>query len=343
VDSSVVAAIAMRLVNEGKIDLKKKGMTEVHSFCIGLENSPDLKQSRKVADFIGTVHHEFVYTVEDGIDNIPHAIYQMETFNPTTIRAGTPMMMMARRIKSLGIKSVLTGEGADEIFGGYLYFHKAPNDVELHKETVRKVRDLFKYDLLRANKSALAYGLEIRPPFLHKKFIEYSMAIDPKFKHPKNNDMKIEKYILRQAFHDDMKPFLPSEILWRQKEQFSDGVGYGWIDGIKRYADEMVSEEDYKRREEIYPLNTPTSKEMFLFRRYFQSFYPTDDCIKTVPFSPSIACSTQAALEWDEAFKRMADESGRAVFGVHLDSYDNQKGVKSAPKSEEVEEDEIKV
>jgi len=202
VDSSLIASITMKLVKEGKVDLKAKGMTEVHSFCIGLKDSPDLKQSRIVADFIGTNHHEFIYTVEEGIDEIPHAIYHMETYNNTTIRAGTPMMLLARKIKALGIKLVLTGEGADEIFGGYLYFHKAPNEVEFHKETIRKVRDLYKYDLLRANKSTLAYGLEVRPPFLHTHFLEFSMSFDPKFKHPKNNEYKIEKYCLRKAFDD---------------------------------------------------------------------------------------------------------------------------------------------
>jgi len=326
VDSSLIASVTMKLVKEGKIDLKKKGMTEVHSFCIGLKESPDLKQSRIVADFIGTVHHELVYTVEEGIDHIPHAIYHMETFNPTTIRAGTPMMLMARKIKALGIKMVLTGEGADEIFGGYLYFHKAPNEVEFHKETIRKVRDLYKYDLLRANKSALAYGLEVRPPFLHKKFIEYAMSLNPKSKHPKYNETKIEKYILRKAFDNDKEPYLPIEILWRQKEQFSDGVGYGWIDGIKKYAEIMVTEEDYKLREELYPVNTPTTKEMFLFRRFFQEYFRTEDCVKTVPFNKSIACSTQSALEWDESFKKLADESGRAILGIHQNSYEIPNG-----------------
>jgi asparagine synthase (glutamine-hydrolysing) len=219
-------------VKEGKIDLSQRGMAKIHSFCIGLQGSPDLSAAEKVASFLGTEHHSFEYTVDEGIDAIPEVIYHIESYNNTTVRASTPMYLLARKIKSLGIKYCLTGEGADEIFGGYLYFHKAPNPEELHKETVRKVKDLYKFDLLRANKSCLAWGLEVRPPFLQKKFIEYAMSLDPKYKYPKNNPYRIEKYILRKAFDCEQNPYLPSEILWRQKEQFSDGVGYKWRDGI---------------------------------------------------------------------------------------------------------------
>lgn len=234
VDSSLIASIAMRIVQQKEVDIGRLGMTEVHSFCIGLEDSPDLIKSRQVAKAIGTVHHEFVYTVEEGLDALPEVVYHLETFNPTTIRAGTPMYLMTRKIKALGIKMLLTGEGADEIFGGYLYFHKAPNPAEFHKETVRKVRDLHKYDLLRANKACLSFGVECRPPFLHKAFIEYAMSLDPAEKMPRNNSKNIEKYILRKAFDvkDKETPYLPDEVLWRQKEQFSDGVGYKWLDSI---------------------------------------------------------------------------------------------------------------
>ena len=233
VDSSIIASIAMRLVKQHQVDIKRLGMKEVHSFCIGLEDSPDLEKSRQVAKAIGTTHHEFVFTVQEGLDALPQVVHHLETFNPTTLRAGTPMYLMARKIKALGIKMVLTGEGADEILGGYLYFHKAPNAVEFHKETVRKVNDLYKYDLLRANKSGLAFGLEVRPPFLHKPFLEYSMAINPEAKMPSNCPRNIEKYILRKSFDDPKDPYLPDEVLWRQKEQFSDGVGYKWLESIR--------------------------------------------------------------------------------------------------------------
>jgi asparagine synthase (glutamine-hydrolysing) len=317
VDSSLIAAITMKLVHEGKVDISSKGMKEVHSFCVGLQDSPDLIAARKVADAIGTVHHEFIYTVEEGIDSMPEAVYHLETFNPTTLRAGTPMYLMARKIKALGIKMVLTGEGADEIFGGYLYFHKAPNEIELHKETVRKVQDLYKYDLLRANKAMLAFGVEVRPPFLHRPFLEYAMSIDPKDKHPKYNPMHIEKYILRKAFDTPNDSYIPSEVLWRQKEQFSDGVGYRWMEGIQAYVNAIISDEEYAEREKTFPVNTPTSKEMYWHRQTFENAFPGVSFVKTVPFAKSIACSTEAALEWDESFKNNTDESGRAVLGVH--------------------------
>lgn len=317
VDSSLIASITMKLVHEGKVDLQSKGMKEVHSFCVGLQDSPDLIAARKVAEQIGTVHHEFIYTVEEGIDSMPEAVYHLETFNPTTLRAGTPMYLMARKIKALGIKMVLTGEGADEIFGGYLYFHKAPNEIELHKETVRKVQDLYKYDLLRANKAMLAFGVEVRPPFLHRPFLEYAMSIDPKDKHPKYNPMHIEKYILRKAFDTPNDSFIPSDVLWRQKEQFSDGVGYRWMEGIQAYVNAIISDEEYAEREKTFPVNTPTSKEMYWHRQTFENAFPGVSFAKTVPFAKSIACSTEAALEWDESFKQNTDESGRAVLGIH--------------------------
>jgi asparagine synthase (glutamine-hydrolysing) len=317
VDSSLIAAITMKLVKEGQVDLKSKGMKEVHSFCVGLQDSPDLLAARKVAEAIGTTHHEFIYTVQEGIDTMPEVVYHLETFNPTTLRAGTPMYLMARKIKALGIKMVLTGEGADEIFGGYLYFHKAPNEVEFHKETVRKVQDLYRYDLLRANKSMLAFGVEVRPPFLHRPFIEYAMSIDPRDKHPKNNSLQIEKYILRKAFDLPNEQYIPSDVLWRQKEQFSDGVGYRWMEGIQAYVNDIISDEDFANREKKFPINPPTSKEMYWHRQTFENCFPGDSYIKTVPFAKSIACSTEAALEWDESFKKNTDESGRAVLGVH--------------------------
>jgi len=317
VDSSLIAAITMRLIREGEIDIKSKGMKEVHSFCVGLQDSPDLIAARKVAEAVGTTHHEFVYTVEEGIDTMPEVVYHLETYNPTTLRAGTPMYLMARKIKALGVKMVLTGEGADEIFGGYLYFHKAPNEVEFHKETVRKVQDLYRYDLLRANKSMLAFGIECRPPFLHRPFVEYAMSIDPKDKHPKNNNLHIEKYILRKAFDDEKNPYIPSDVLWRQKEQFSDGVGYRWMEGIQAYVNEIISDEEYAQKEKTFPLNTPTSKEMYWHRQTFENAFLSQEIVKTVPFAKSIACSTEAALEWDESFKKNTDESGRAVLGVH--------------------------
>jgi asparagine synthase (glutamine-hydrolysing) len=317
VDSSLIAAVTMRLVREGKVDIGSKGMKEVHSFCIGLHDSPDLIAARKVAEYIGTTHHEFVYTVEEGIDAMPEVVYHLETFNPTTLRAGTPMYLMARKIKALGIKMVLTGEGADEIFGGYLYFHKAPNEIEFHKETVRKVQDLYRYDLLRANKAMLSFGVEVRPPFLHRPFVEYAMSIDPKDKHPKNNSLHIEKYILRKAFDDEKNPYIPSDVLWRQKEQFSDGVGYRWMEGIQAYVNDLISDEEYEMKDKTFPVNTPTSKEMYWHRDTFEKAFPGKQCVLTVPFNKSIACSTEAALEWDESFKNNTDESGRAVLSVH--------------------------
>ncbi|KAL4511626.1 hypothetical protein ABPG72_012471 [Tetrahymena utriculariae] len=320
VDSSIVAAITVRLVKEGKIDIKKRGMDKVHSFCIGLKGSPDIESSRKVAEYLGTEHHAFIYTPEEGIDAIPDVIYHTETYNNTTIRASTPMYILARKIKALGIKYCLTGEGADELFGGYLYFHKAPNAEELHRECVRKVKDLYKYDLLRANKSTMAWGLEVRPPFLHRSFVEYAMSIDPNDKMPRNFPKNIEKYILRAAFDDKSKPYLPSEILWRQKEQFSDGVGYLWRDSITAYCETVISDKDFSDREIIYEINTPRNKEQFWYRQCFEHHFPSKEAALTVPYALSIACSTEKALEWCESFKKNTDESGRAVLGIHQQS-----------------------
>eukprot|EP01015_Nassula_variabilis_P032087 TRINITY_DN738_c0_g1_i6.p1 TRINITY_DN738_c0_g1~~TRINITY_DN738_c0_g1_i6.p1 ORF type:complete len:609 (+),score=184.29 TRINITY_DN738_c0_g1_i6:3-1829(+) len=319
VDSSVIAAIAMRLVRSGEVNLKTHHMEpEVHSFCIGLENSPDLLAARKVADFIGTKHHEIVFTPDEGIDSIDEVVYYTETFNQTTIRASTPLFLMTRIIKSLGIKILLSGEGADEIFGGYLYFHKAPNEEEFQKETVRKVRDLHKYDLLRGNKATQAWGVELRPPFLDREFLDFSMDIDPRQKMTQNNPRKIEKYILREAFYDPENPYIPEEILWRQKEQFSDGVGYGWVDSLKELTNDKVTDEMWENRETTYPVSTPFSKEMYYYRSIFESHFGNEQCVRTVPYNRSVACSTEYALAWDESFQKNTDESGRAVLGLSL-------------------------
>ncbi|CAD8049931.1 unnamed protein product [Paramecium primaurelia] len=320
VDSSIVAGIVAKLIKNGEIDLSKRGMRKVHSFCIGLEGSPDLHFARKVAEYHGFEHHSFTYTVEEGLDYIPEVIYHTETFNNTTIRASTPMYMMCRRIKALGIKICLTGEGSDELFGGYLYFHKAPNRVEFHQELIRKLNDLHKYDLLRANKACLAWGIETRPPFMNKSWIEYVMSIDPKYKMINAFQPQIEKYILRKAFEDLENPFVPQEILWRQKEQFSDGVGYSWRDGIIERANQLISDQQFSQASTTYPLSTPRDKEQYWFRQVYSTAFPSDSAALTVPYGKSIACSTEKALEWDEAFKKNTDESGRAVLSIHNDA-----------------------
>lgn len=317
IDSSLVAAIAMRLVQEGAINIEEKGMKHVPSFCIGLKDSPDVIAARKVAQLLGTKHHEFTYTNEEGIDYIPEVIYHLETYNPTTIRSGTPMYLLARKIKAMGIKMILTGEGADDLFAGYLYFHKAPTPEALHEELVRKIDELHRHDLLRVNKASMAWGLEVRVPFLHKPFIDYVMSIDPKEKHPQSNPLHIEKYILREAFDTKENAYLPEEILWRQKEQFGDGVGYKWTEGIQDHVNKIIPDDIYNMRKKIFPLNTPTSKEMFWLRTTFEKYFPNDECVKTVPFYKSIACSTDFALEWDDSFKDNPDDSGRAVLGIH--------------------------
>jgi asparagine synthase (glutamine-hydrolysing) len=259
------------------------------------------------------------FTIEEGIDVIPDVIYHIETFNPTTIRAATPMFIMARKIKSFGIKMLLTGEGSDEVFGGYLYFHKAPNKKEFHQETIRKLKDLYKYDLLRANKSCMAWGIEARVPFLDKDFVEYSMSVDPACKLINKENNNIEKNVLRTAFDNKEDPWLPESVLWRQKEQFSDGVGYSWIDSLKKHVDEQVTDEEFSKAENRFPLMTPPTKEAYWYRSIFEQWFPSMSSVLTVPQAKSVACSTEKALEWDEAFKKNADESGRSV-GVHRSS-----------------------
>ncbi|TKG97191.1 asparagine synthase B [Puteibacter caeruleilacunae] len=322
-DSSITSAIAKRYaakrIEEG--DQADAWWPQLHSFCIGLEGSPDLEAARKVADEIGTVHHEIHYTIQEGLDAIRDVIYHLETYDVTTVRASTPMYMIARVIKSMGIKMVLTGEGADEIFGGYLYFHKAPNAEEFHKETLRKLSKLHLYDCLRANKSLAAWGVEGRVPFLDKEFIDVAMRLNPKDKMAK--DGRIEKWVVRKAFED----YLPESVAWRQKEQFSDGVGYGWIDTLKQIAEEKVSDEMMENAKYRFPVNTPMSKEEYVYREIFSEHFPSDQAAACVPSVPSIACSTAEALAWDQAFIDNADPSGRAVSSVHEQGYEEKKPV----------------
>lgn len=302
-DSSLIAAIACKY---------KKGKDPLHSFAIGLKDSPDLKYAKKVAAYLGTIHHEIIFTIPEAMDALPDVIYHLETFDVTTIRAGTPMYLMARKIKSLGIKMVLSGEGSDEIFGGYLYFHMAPSAQEFHEESVRKLFLLSKYDCLRANKSTAAWGVETRVPFLDKEFMDYAMSFDPAKKMCPGS--KIEKEILRQAFAG----YIPEEILWRQKEQFSDGVGYGWIDHLKRLAEEKVTEAMLQEAASRFPSQTPLTKEEYVYRKIFDSHFKSPSAPLTVPVGPSIACSTPTALRWSKEFQGKADPSGRSIHSVHL-------------------------
>ena len=312
-DSSIVASIAAR-------EYKKLGNLDVmRSFCIGLEGSPDIAAAEKVAKFIGTKHYSFIYTIQEGLDAISEVVYHLETFDVTTIRASTPMYLMARKIKATGVKMVLSGEGSDEVFAGYLYFHKAPNKEELHKETVRKVKDLHKFDNNRANKSMMAWGVEARVPFLDRVFLEYSMNLDPQSKMSTN---RIEKHLIRHAFDDKEEPYLPDEILWRQKEQFSDGVGYNWIDTLKEIAEDKVSDLQMKYASSRFPIAPPQTKEEYMYREIFSKHFPSPAAAKTVPTGKSIACSTPIAIEWDKSFQSMADPSGRAILGVHVDAYE---------------------
>ncbi len=319
-ESSIIAAIIAKFsrkrVESG--DTEEAWWPRVHSFSIGLKESPDLKYARQVAQHLGTVHHELIYTVQEGMDALRDVIYHIETFDVTTIRASTPMYLMARKIRSLGIKMVLSGEGADEIFGGYLYFHMAPSAEEFHKETVRKLQKLSKFDCLRANKSMAAWGVEARVPFLGKDFLDYAMSIDPYDKMCGQHARKIdgpdskarpEKYILRKAFEG----YLPEPILWRQKEQFSDGVGYGWIDSLKAYAEEKIPDEMLAAAKERFPLHTPTTKEAYLYRQIFEGLFPSKEAALTVDYGPTIACSSPTAYRWSQQFQGMADPSGRAV------------------------------
>ncbi|BFP42161.1 asparagine synthase B [Flavobacteriaceae bacterium GF1] len=316
-DSSVTSAIAKKYsqmrIESG--DTTEAWWPQLHSFSVGLDGSPDLAAAQKVADHIGTIHHEIKFTIQEGLDAVRDVIYNLETYDITTIRASTPMYLMARVIKSMGIKMVLSGEGADELFGGYLYFHKAPSPKDFHEETVRKLDKLHMYDCLRANKSLAAWGIEGRVPFLDKEFMDVAMRINPKDKMITTERM--EKWAVRKAFED----YLPESVAWRQKEQFSDGVGYSWIDTLKALVDEKISDEQMKNAHFKFPIQTPTTKEEYYYRSLFEEHFPSDAAALSVPQEPSVACSTKIALEWDEAFKNMNDPSGRAVAQVHEDAY----------------------
>ena len=323
-DSSVISAIAEKF-SEHRIedDSKTKAYwPRLHSFAVGLKGAPDLAKAKLVADHIGTVHHEINYTIQEGLDAIRDVIYYIETYDVTTVRASTPMYLLARVIKSMGIKMVLSGEGADEIFGGYLYFHKAPSAQAFHEETVRKLGKLYLYDCLRANKSLSAWGVEGRVPFLDKEFLDVAMRTNPRAKMiaPPSGAVGgawIEKRILREAFAD----LLPAEVAWRQKEQFSDGVGYSWIDTLKKITSEAVTDEQMAHAAERFPINPPKNKEEYYYRSIFAEHFPSDSAARSVNQEASVACSTAIALEWDEAFKNMNDPSGRAVKGVHEQAY----------------------
>ncbi|MEH6657463.1 asparagine synthase B [Leeuwenhoekiella marinoflava] len=316
-DSSITSAVAKKYA-EKRIesgDTDGAWWPRLHSFSVGLEGSPDLAAAQKVADHIGTVHHEIKFTIQEGLDAIKDVIYNLETYDITTIRASTPMYLMARVIKSMGVKMVLSGEGADEVFGGYLYFHKAPDAKEFHEETVRKLSKLHMYDCLRANKSLAAWGIEGRVPFLDKEFMDVAMRINPQDK--MINGERMEKWVLRKAFES----YLPESVAWRQKEQFSDGVGYSWIDTLKEMVDEKVSDEQLANAKYKFPIQTPGNKEEYYYRSIFAEHFPSDAAAMSVPQEASVACSTKIALEWDEAFKNMNDPSGRAVANVHSDAY----------------------
>ena len=316
-DSSVISAIAckyseMRVEDDSRT---KAYWPRLHSFAVGLKGAPDLAKARLVADHIGTVHHEINYTIEEGLDAIRDVIYYIETYDVTTVRASTPMYLLARVIKSMGIKMVLSGEGADEIFGGYLYFHKAPSAQAFHEETVRKLSKLHMYDCLRANKSLSAWGVEGRVPFLDKEFLDVAMRTNPEAKMCPGKTM--EKRIVREAFAS----LLPEEVAWRQKEQFSDGVGYSWIDTLKEITAAAVTDEQMAHAAERFPINPPRNKEEYYYRSIFAEHFPSESAARSVPSEASVACSTATALEWDEAFKNMNDPSGRAVKGVHEKAY----------------------
>ncbi|MFL2607883.1 MAG: asparagine synthase B [Flavobacteriaceae bacterium] len=318
-DSSITSAVAKKY-SEMRIESNDKQPAwwpQLHSFSVGLEGSPDLAAAKLVADHIGTIHHEIIFTIQEGLDAIKDVIYNLETYDITTVRASTPMYLMARVIKSMGIKMVLSGEGADEIFGGYLYFHKAPSPREFHEETVRKLDKLHMYDCLRANKSLAAWGIEGRVPFLDKEFMDVAMSLNPKDKMIKGE--RIEKWILRKAFED----YLPDSIAWRQKEQFSDGVGYNWIDTLKKVVEDQISDKNMKEASSRFPFQTPATKEEYYYRSLFSEHFPSETAASCVPQEPSVACSTKIALEWDEAFKSLNEPSGRAISKVHDDAYDS--------------------
>ena len=314
-DSSLVSAVAAQYVAKRVEDEDKSDAwwPRLHSFAVGLEGAPDLKAAKQVADMIGTVHHEIHFTIQEGLDAIRDVIYHLETYDTTTIRAATPMYLMTRKIKAMGIKMVLSGEGSDEIFGGYLYFHKAPNAKELHEETVRKLDRLHMFDCARANKATSAWGVEARVPFLDKNFMDVAMRLNPQDK--MCVDGRMEKWILRKAF-DDGKT-LPPEVLWRQKEQFGDGVGYPWIDSIRDFVETEVSDQQLATSEFRFPVNTPDTKEGYYYRTIFEGYFPQESAARCVPGGKSIACSTVEALEWDASFKNNADPSGRSMKDVH--------------------------
>ena len=316
-DSSITSAIAARFAQNR---IEDDGRSEawwprLHSFAVGLKGAPDLIKAKEMADFLGTVHHEVNYTVQEGLDAIRDVIYHIETYDVTTVRASTPMYLLARVIKSMGIKMVLSGEGSDEIFGGYLYFHKAPSAKDFHEETVRKIGKLYEYDCLRANKALAAWGVEGRVPFLDKEFMDVAMRLNPSAK--MCSGAVVEKKILREAFEDYLLP----SVAWRQKEQFSDGVGYSWVDSLKAVAESTVSDEQMAAAAERFPVNPPRNKEEYCYRTIFEEHFPSRSAALSVPSVPSVACSSAVALEWDAAFRNMNDPSGRAVAGVHNDAY----------------------
>lgn len=313
-DSSVIAALAAKF-SKNRVETEGRSPAwwpQQHSFSVGLKDSPDLKMARKAAERIGSIHHEITFTVQEGIDALVDVIYHLETFDVTTVRAATPMYLMSRKIRAMGIKMILSGEGADEVFGGYLYFHKAPNPTEFFQETVRKLQSLHKYDCLRANKATAAWGVEARVPFLDREFLDVAMAINPQEKMITKERM--EKWIVRKSFES----LLPKEIAWRQKEQFSDGVGYSWIDSLKAHAERIVSDVMMENAHYRFPAKTPVTKEAYLYRNIFEGHFPFPSAVACVPDGPSIACSTPTAIKWDAAFAKMADPSGRAVRDVHV-------------------------
>ena len=321
-DSSIIAAITQKY-SKKRVESDSRESAwwpQLHSFAVGLEGSPDLIAAKKAADYIGTVHHEVHFTIQEALDALPDVIYHIETYDITTVRASTPMYLLARVIKSMGIKMVLSGEGSDELFGGYLYFHKAPNAQEFHEELVRKMSKLHLYDCLRANKSLMAWGVEGRVPFLDKDFIDIAMSLNPgdkmNIRLPDGNQ-RMEKWILRKAFEN----MLPENIAWRQKEQFSDGVGYNWIDTLKKITEEKVSDAEFARRENRFPVNPPKTKEEYYYREIYSRLFPSDSAARCVPHEAGVACSTAKALEWDAAWKNMDEPSGRAIGGVHNDAY----------------------
>lgn len=316
-DSSITSALAKKYSDKRieSDDQDAAWWPRLHSFAVGLEGSPDLAAARKVAEHLDTVHHEIKFSIQEGLDALRDVIYHLETYDVTTIRASTPMYLMARAIKAMGIKMVLSGEGADELFGGYLYFHKAPNPKEFHEETVRKLDKLHMYDCLRANKSLASWGIEGRVPFLDKEFMDVAMRLNPKDK--MINGERMEKWVLRKAFEE----YLPSSVAWRQKEQFSDGVGYSWIDSLKEIVNQQVSDEQLKNAHYRFPVQPPQSKEEFYYRSIFAEHFPSEAAALSVPSVPSVACSTPTALEWDESFRNLNDPSGRAVANVHTDAY----------------------